>query len=63
MYAMWSTYEYGLSIYFAGHNTPEFAKSQGALLGKELYPDMKFQSVADFAVEFYKGFGFEKATV
>lgn len=40
-------------MYFAGHNTTEIARSQGALIGKELYPDLKFRSVEEYAKKFY----------
>jgi hypothetical protein len=29
------------------------AKSQGALDGRELYPELKFQSLEEYAQEFY----------
>jgi hypothetical protein len=47
--------QYVHSIYIAGHNTVEVAKSQGALDGKELYPDLVFQSVTEYAKDFYSG--------
>jgi hypothetical protein len=52
-HALWSYYQYAHSIYITGHNTAEVAKSQGALDGRELYPDLEFQTVGDFAKEFY----------
>jgi hypothetical protein len=41
------------SLYFRGDNTIETAKSLGALDGRELYPELKFQSLEEYAQEFY----------
>jgi hypothetical protein len=41
------------SIYFRGDNTVETAKLQGALDGRELYPELKLQSLEEYAQEFY----------
>lgn len=41
------------SIYYYGHNNAAQAQSQGALIGKELYPEIKCQSVAEYADTFY----------
>lgn len=51
--AKWAINEYAHSIYIAGNNNSETAKSQGALIGKELYPDYQFQGVAQYARDFY----------
>ncbi|KAL1705266.1 hypothetical protein EV121DRAFT_203871 [Schizophyllum commune] len=49
-----SSVEYANSLYIRGDNTPEKAKASGALLFKELYPDVKTQTYKDFAEAFYK---------
>ncbi|KAI4526433.1 NAD(P)-binding protein [Schizophyllum commune Loenen D] len=49
-----SSVEYANSLYIRGDNTPEKAKASGALLFRELYPDVKTQSYKDFAEAFYK---------
>lgn len=41
------------SLYFRGDNTIETAKSHGALDGRELYPELKFQRLEEYAQEFY----------
>jgi len=41
------------SLYFRGDNIIETEKSQGALDGKELYSELKFQSLEEYAQEFY----------
>jgi len=41
------------SLYFRGDNTVETAKLQGALDGGELYPELKLQSLEEYAREFY----------
>ena len=46
-------YQLMYSLYFRGDNTIETAKSQGALDGRELYPELKFQSLEEYAQEFY----------
>jgi len=46
-------YQLAYSLYFRGDNTIETAKSQGALDGRELYPELKFQSLEEYAQEFY----------
>jgi hypothetical protein len=48
---LWAQYQY--SIYIRGDNCAKAAKSLGVLDVQELYPDMKFQSLEDFAKEFY----------
>lgn len=45
--------QYCYSVYTRGDNTVENAKSAGALIGKELYPDIKCQSLEEYAKEFY----------
>lgn len=45
--------QYLYSIYFRGDNSVKTAKSLGALIAQELYPDIKFQSLEEFAKEFY----------
>lgn len=49
----WSYYEYAYSIYVCGDNTLEKAKADGALDGRELYPDFKPQSLEQSAAKFY----------
>ena len=46
-------YQLVYSYYFRGDNTIETAKSQGALDGRALYPELKFQSLEEYAQEFY----------
>ncbi|KAL1759433.1 hypothetical protein FB107DRAFT_287665 [Schizophyllum commune] len=49
-----STAEYGNSLYIRGDNTPEKAKASGALLFKELYPEVKTPTYKELADAFYK---------
>ena len=46
-------YQLVYSLYFRGDNTIETAKLQGALDGRELYPELKFQSLEEYAQELY----------
>jgi len=46
-------YQLMYSLYFRGDNTVETAKSQGALDGRALYPELKYQSLEEYAQEFY----------
>lgn len=50
---VWEQYQY--SIYVRGDNCVKVAKTLGALDAKELYPDMEFQGLEEFAKEFYAG--------
>lgn len=45
--------QYMHSIYVAGYNSVETARSLGGLIAQELYPDLKSQSLEEFAKEFY----------
>lgn len=47
-------YEYMNSLYIRGDNTVENARSWGALIGKDLYPDLDGQSVADYVKEYFE---------
>lgn len=48
---LWQQYQY--SKHVRGDNCSKVAKELGALDAKYLYPDMKGQSLVDFAEEFY----------
>jgi hypothetical protein len=41
------------SLYFRGANTIETAKFHAALDGRELYPELKFQRLEEYAQEPY----------
>ncbi|KIM82049.1 hypothetical protein PILCRDRAFT_8280 [Piloderma croceum F 1598] len=46
-------YQLAYSLYLRGDNTVETAKLQGALDGRVLYPELKLQSLEEYAQEFY----------
>lgn len=45
--------QYQYSIWGRGDNCARVAKSLGGLDVKELYPDMKYQTLEEFVKEFY----------
>lgn len=45
--------DYNNSLFIRGDNTPARAKELGALDARELYPDLRVQSLHDYTKEFY----------
>ncbi|OBZ72583.1 hypothetical protein A0H81_07784 [Grifola frondosa] len=54
-HALWTHNQYQYSIHILGEDTLENAKALGYLDVKELYPDLAFPSLEDYAKDFYKG--------